>query len=397
MYVVDQDDAGADGQRARFQPLKMVARALSAWHGAAGPQLSEEPPASELVSVAPPIMPTPDVGSGEPVAMASGESLLAIVNALLAPDDEMRLEPDATDFDLVTLVREALDAFGPDAEARGMTLALAVAPDAPGIYQGDVLRLRHMLLNLVSGALKTTTEDTLVFTVSWEAGALTLHVAGAEVSEVMGRVLADKPRPGPRRQAAQRLALSRAAALSLGGAVRAIPADGVEMTIPLRRLADAWPAALREERALAPASPTPLFAPGLRVLVAEENPAHQQMLTTLLAGMGVQAVVVSDGQDMVSAWRQESWDALIIDVEGEAICGPSVARSIRAAEAVARWPRTPMLALAANLKARDLDEDFAEVIDGLVAKPIHAARLHEALGIALGADKRAFAAKTSAA
>ncbi|MBU2362966.1 MAG: response regulator, partial [Alphaproteobacteria bacterium] len=154
-------------------------------------------------------------------------------------------------------------------------------------------------------------------------------------------------------------------------------------------LAEARSVAPVAERVAEPARPLPMFAPGLRILVAEANAAHQQVLTTLLAGMGLEPVVVSDGQDVVKAWREQGWDVLLIDIEGDAICGRSVARSIRGAETVARWPRMPMLALAANVKARDLDDSFTAVIDGLVAKPIHAASLHAAIATALNAETAA--------
>ncbi|MBU1378327.1 MAG: response regulator [Alphaproteobacteria bacterium] len=381
MYVVDQE-TGAGGSRARFSPLKMVARALSALQGPA------EPEAPQPALVAAPIAPLFEPHVEAPGA-ASGESFLAIVNAMLALDDETALEPDATAFDLVGLIGEAHDAFAPEAAGRGVTLALAVAPGTPGVYQGDVGRLRQALLNLISGALKATTEDSLEVTVAWEAGTLTLRVAGAEAAAAMVRVLTDKTQPGPRRPTAQRLALARTAVTSLGGDVQATPGDGVEAIIPLARLAEARSVAPVAERVAEPARPLPMFAPGLRILVAEANAAHQQVLTTLLAGMGLEPVVVSDGQDVVKAWREQGWDVLLIDIEGDAICGRSVARSIRGAETVARWPRMPMLALAANVKARDLDDSFTAVIDGLVAKPIHAASLHAAIATALNAETAA--------
>lgn len=386
MHVVDQDKPGPSGQPARFSPLKMVARALGAWQAAP----ASAPPPPHLAAM--PVAPRPIVEAGPPAA-ASGESFLAIVNAMLATDDETGLEADETDFDLVSLVGEAHDAFAATAESQGVTLALTVEPGAPGVYRGDFLRLRQALLNLVSGALKATTEDMLVLTAAWQDGALKLEIVGADAANAMVRVLTDKASPGPRRPAAQRLALARTAAMALCGDVYATPGHGIEVIIPLRRLADARPATTTEEPAASPARALPMFAPGLRILVAEENPAHQQVLTTLLAGMGLEAVVVRDGQAVVAAWREERWDALIIDIESESICGRSVARSIRAAETVARWPRMPMLALAANVKARDLDDSFAGVIDGLVAKPIHGDSLHEAIETALAADHAAPAAQ----
>jgi CheY-like chemotaxis protein len=383
MDVADQKIAAGE-RPARFSPLKMVARALSA--------LQAAPAAPQPVSAAP-IPPILDARADEPMAAASGESFLAIVNAMLASDDETGLESDVAEFDLVALIGEAHDAFAATAEGQGVTLVLTVEPGAPGVYRGDFLRLRQALLNLVAGALKATTEDMLVFTAAWDGHALSLQIADAAVATAMVRVLTNKAQPGARRQAAQRLALARTAATALGGDVHATPGQGVEIIIPLRRLADARPVAAPEQPVATPARPLPRFEPGLRILVAEENAAHQQVLTTLLAGMGLEAVVVRDGQAVVAAWREERWDALLIDIEGEAICGRSVARSIRAAETVARWPRMPMLALAADLRPRDLDDSFAAVLDGLVAKPIHAESLRKAIATALSAEQVIPAAK----
>ena len=402
MYV--EDKAGAGGQRPRFSPLKMVARALGAR------------PADEITPEADapraPVRAATPAFEAAPAAEVSGESFLAIVNAMVDADDETRLGSDDAEFDLVALIGEAHDAFAGAAERQGVTLALAVAPGAPGTYGGDALRVRQALLNLLAGALKATSDDVLELTAAWD-GALTLHVAGAETAAQMARVLVDGAQPSRRRPAAYRLALARSTAMSLGGDLRATSRDGVEMTLPLRKLADSRSVAPRERLApayepalipapapapapvtIAPPAPSlPAFASGLRVLVAEDSPAHQQVLTTLLAGMGLEAVVVNDGQDVVRAWREERWDALLIDIEGEGICGRNVASSIRAAEAKARWPRMPIVALAAHVKIRDLDEDFAEVIDGLVAKPIHAGSLHTAIEAAMNGEVTVSATK----
>lgn len=399
MYDVENDRTGAGEQRPRFSPLKMVARALGGRPiGPATPE-PQAPVASR--TEAPPPIPMPATRADASPTIAGGEDFLAVVNAMLALDDELRMEPDDTDFDLVSLIGEAHDAFAAAAERQGVTLALAVAPGAPGLYRGDAPRLRQALLNLIAGALKATTEDLLELTAGWNDGAVTLSLSGAEASAAMARVLADPKPPTARRPAAYRLALARTSALALGGEVRATPAHGVEIAVPLRRVADARPAlapAAAPRASLSPELPSapslPAFAPGLRVLVAEENATHRQMLAALLDGMGLEPVVVADGQAVVAAWREERWDALLIDIEGETVFGRGVAQSIRDAEAKARWPRMPILALAANLTARDLDEDFAEVIDGLVAKPVHAAGLHRAIDEVLGAAPAAPAAKS---
>lgn len=372
---------GIDDPRMRFSPLKMVARALGALQGAppavAAPIIrqSARPEAADMPAFAPQTISQ---------VSAPDDSFLAIVNAMLDGDDDGALTSDDATFDLTDLIGEAHDAFAPAAAMRGVTLALAVGPDAAGVFGGDVLRVRQAVLNLVSGALKATSGDLLELIVGRTGAGLTFQVSADGAAVAMARVLATPARSGGRRGAAAWMGRAHASTVALGGALHVCPDGAIEMTLPLRRIESAparAPAAATEVDL-----PTPRFNPGLRVLVAEASPPQQQMLATLLGGMGLEAVIVGDGQAMVQAWREERWDVLLIDIEDETMCGRSVAASIRAAEAKARWPRMPMLALAAHLRATDLDEDFAAVIDGLVAKPIHAPTLRQAISAVLDAE-----------
>lgn len=372
---------GVDDPRVRFSPLKMVARALGALQGpspaVAAPIIrqSERSAETDLPTFAPQTI-SP--------ASAPDDSFLAIVNAMLEGDEDGALTSDDATFDLTAVIGEAHDTFAPAAASQGVTLALAVGPDTAGVYGGDVLRVRQAVLNLISGALKATSGDLLELTVERAAVGLTFQVAADGAAAAMKPVLATPARPGRRRGAAARMAQAHASTVALGGTVQVSPDGAVQMTLPLHRIERAPASAPAAATEVDP--PTPRFDPGLRVLVAEASPPHQQMLATLLAGMGLEAVAVGDGQAVVQAWREERWDVLLIDIEDETMCGRSVAASIRAAEAKARWPRMPMLALAAHLRATDLDEEFAVVVDGLVAKPIHAPTLRQALAAVLDAE-----------
>jgi CheY-like chemotaxis protein len=117
--------------------------------------------------------------------------------------------------------------------------------------------------------------------------------------------------------------------------------------------------------------------------VAEAHPAQQQQLSAALGGLAVEAVVVAEGQEVVDAWRQERWDMLLIDIDDPTLGGRALIRSIRGAEASARWRPTPILALADARGPDDIDEAFAEMIDGVVVKPVSVAALAEALQAAL--------------
>jgi len=368
-----QNKADAAAPRARFSPLKMVARALGARAAAI--------PAAEIPAAAAPI--ARSVEAPEPAA----EGFLALVNAMLADnDDGPVLAPEDGDIDLVALMAEAHAVFGHAARTRGVALALAVSPAAEGAWRGDALRLRQMLLNLVAGALAVAGDDVVALTADAVDATLTLRLDGPEAAAALHRAERSTARRAPP------LAMACQVALALGGAVSVTAGEGARITIPLQRVTGVVPVPRIEA---APAfEPVAAFEPGLRVLVAEANPAHQQVLRALFAGQGVEAVVVGDGQDVVAAWRQERWDALLIDIEGEAIGGRNLVRAVRAAEEVLGWPRTPILALAAQ--ARALDEAFAAQTDGLVAKPLQAAALSHALATALSAERDAAAAAAAA-
>lgn len=376
MHEVLGPEAG--GPRARFSPLRMVARALGAFHGASGAHIGPPPlPAPPLDARR--FDPRPELCAAD----GAGDSFLAIVNAMLA-DDDTALNRDETTFDLVTLLGGVHDAFAAAAAAKGVSLAIVADPRAAGGYSGGFLQLRQLTMNLLSGALKATDDDVVDLTADWDGTALALRLSDRKAAAVMTRVLTDPARVAPRRGAAQSFAKVQAIAVALGGEVRVLSPDGLEISLPLQRVVD-----VRQTTPItAPdaAPPIPRFQPGLRMLVAESDPAHGQMLATVLGALGADAVLVSDSQAAVEAWREENWDVLLIDIEGAAVAGRSLIRSIRSVETKARWRRMPLLALAAKARAVELDEDLAAAIDGLVTKPIEAVRLHRAIDTVLRSE-----------
>jgi CheY-like chemotaxis protein len=119
----------------------------------------------------------------------------------------------------------------------------------------------------------------------------------------------------------------------------------------------------------------------LRVLAAEDNAVNQLVLKTLLAQVGVEPVIVGDGQAAVDAWAREPWDLILMDVQMPVMDGPTAARAIRAAEAKSGRARTPIVALTANAMSHQVADYAAAGMDAHVAKPIEAAALFAALQI----------------
>ena len=322
------------------------------------------------------------------VIRQSGESLLAILNDVLdlSKVEAGRLELEEIVFDLELAVRGAQEAFAPQAAAKGLAFRLDLHADAAGTYRGDPTRLRQILYNLLSNALKFTDAGEVSLTVSCEDGALAFAVADTGI----GIAASDLDRlfdrfqqvdsSTTRRYGGSGLGLSicRELAELMGGSVTVQSRPGAgsrfDVRLPLPRV-----------EARAPMRPEALDAglagsdAGLRVLAAEDNPVNQLVLTTLLAQVGIAPDVVGDGQAAVDAWRTGAWDLILMDVQMPVMDGGQAVHAIRAEEAATGRRRTPILALTANAMAHQVAEYLAAGFDGHVAKPIDAARLYQAI------------------
>ena len=116
---------------------------------------------------------------------------------------------------------------------------------------------------------------------------------------------------------------------------------------------------------------------------------NQFVLRTLLAQIGIEPTVVSNGREAVEAWAREPWDMILMDVQMPEVDGPTATGMIRARERAAGLPRTPIIALTANAMAHQVAEYVGAGMDDVVAKPIEAARLFEAIEGALSVRRNA--------
>jgi len=321
------------------------------------------------------------------VIRESGEGLLAILNDILdlSRVEAGKLELECIEFDLAALAAGAKETFGPLASAKGVTVTLEQGDGVAGICRGDPTRVRQILHNLISNALKFTDEGEITVSLARAGETVRLSVADTGVgieAEALSRLFAKFEQADAsttRRFGGAGLGLSicRELAELMGGSIRAESTPGVGSTFTVT-LPMPW---VGEARAAAPQTPVAASAPlrPMRVLAAEDNAINQLVLRTLLAQVGVEPMVVGDGQAAVEAWMAEPWDLILMDVQMPVMDGPTATRAIRAAEAAEGRPRTPIVALTANAMAHQVAEYAAAGMDGHVAKPIEAAALFAAL------------------
>jgi CheY-like chemotaxis protein/anti-sigma regulatory factor (Ser/Thr protein kinase) len=316
------------------------------------------------------------------VIRSGGETLLCLLNDLLdlSRIEAGRLELEDGVVDVAEIAASAQAAFTALAADKDIHLELEVAPAAQGCWRGDPTRVRQVLYNLVSNAVKFTARGSVRIAVTHDGKALSMAVSDTGPGIPAGRlealfekfVQADASTTRQFGGSGLGLAICRELAALMGGQVSAVSRDGegstFTLTLPLVR------AERRAQPRPAPRAAASSERPGLRVLAAEDNPMNQQVLATLLGQLGVELVLVGDGAQAVEASASDDFDLILMDVQMPVMDGPTATQTIRARERMI-GRRTPILALTANAMAHHEAEYIAAGMDGLVAKPIQLAHL----------------------
>lgn len=334
------------------------------------------------------------------VIRQSGESLLTILNDVLdlSKIEAGKLDLETARFDVDEVAKTVHATFQAIAEAKGLDFEFCVDKAAKGIYEGDQVRVRQILWNLVSNALKFTEKGGVKVRIGRQDEALSLTVfdsgIGMTAFQLAGlfRKFAQADASTTRKYGGTGLGLAicRELAEAMGGTVSATSAPGMGSTftavLPLKKVAGAAVKPRKPSKARARRAPAADHRP-VRVLAAEDNTMNQLVLKTLLAQIGVEPEIVPDGRAAVEAWEREAWDVILMDVQMPVMDGPTATGLIRARERSEGRARTPIVALTANAMPDQIAEYLQSGMDAFVAKPIEAQRLYEALQAAIDGDR----------
>ena len=320
------------------------------------------------------------------VIRQAGETLLALLNDLLdlSRIEAGRLELEDSTINIETLVQGAHATFTTLATEKDVSFAVTVAPEARGVWAGDPTRVRQIVYNLVSNAVKFTDRGEVSVAVSVAAPHLVFKVSDTGPGIAADRlgalfqkfVQADTSTTRRFGGSGLGLAICRELATLMGGDIEATSAPGrgsvFTVRLPLTRVGDADGQAVRDDSFEAP----PLRdGSALRILAAEDNPMNQLVLRTLLAQVGIDVTCVDNGELAVAAAASGEWDAILMDVQMPVMDGPTATRLIREWEQADNRRRTPIIALTANAMAHHAAEYTAAGMDVLVPKPLELERL----------------------
>ena len=325
------------------------------------------------------------------IIRSSGVTLERLLSDIL---DSAKIEAgqvtiEAAPFALGHAVKDIAALWSSRVEGGPVALVVELDPLLDRMVVGDVVRVRQILANLVSNALKFTS-----------AGAVTLSVEPAAHDRVrftvtdtgVGFDAEQKARIFTRFQQADGsitrrfggtglgLAISRDLAELMGGELdcESTPGAGSRFWFELP-----LPAAMIEETVAGATNDT--SPEGLRILLADDHPANRKVIEVLLAPTEATLIAVENGQEALDAFAEGGFDLILMDMQMPVMDGLTATAAIRALEAERGLARTPLLMLTANAMAEHVEAGRAAGADGHLAKPVTTQTLFAAIGAALDA------------
>ena len=324
---------------------------------------------------------------------AAATSLLRIINDILdfSKIEAGKLELETIPLSLADVLEELHGLLIDKAGEKGLVLRMDRDPAIPAKLLGDPARLRQVLLNLVSNALKFTERGEVVLTArliareqDGVAVSLSVRDTGIGMSAAQCAQLFQSFQQGDSSTSRRHggtglgLAISQRLVAAMGGKIEVSSAPGVgsvfhfELRFGLPgEAADAVASA--PERVLEQVPSAGRLA-GLRLLLVEDNDLNQELATALLEAVGAQVDVAGDG---AAALRQLDADAryaaILMDCQMPGMDGYEATRRIRDDP---RLAHLPVIAMTASAMSADRERAFAAGMNDYVSKPINVAQLY---------------------
>ena len=327
------------------------------------------------------------------IIRSSGQSLERLLSDVLdlARVEAGQLTIERAPFKAADLVRAVAELSRLRADEKGLALATEIDPALEGWFSGDAVRVRQILTNFASNAVKFTEKGAV--TIRGEApapGRLRFSVVDTGVGftpEVKARLFARFQQADgsiTRRFGGSGLglAISRQLASLMNGLVDCESAPGAGSRFWFEAPFAAADAPQVEAASGADDEEVVAQDRPIRVLVADDHATNQLVVRMMLEQFGVEAVVVDDGAQAFEAIKRERFDAVLMDMQMPVMDGLEATRRIRRLEAVT-GERTPILMLSANALAEHREAGRAAGADGHVAKPVTVAGLMGALNAVL--------------
>ena len=315
------------------------------------------------------------------IARTSAKTLIRIANDVLdltrISVGGMQIERKPMDID--RLVSDVVDETRSREEALRLDIHAEIARSLPPAVLGDPVRIKQVLRNLVSNALKFTVSGSVTVSADWFRDTCTIDVADtgpgipADRRESIFEAFVQVAGTGSRRLggAGLGLAISRQLSEAMGGSLILLQSGPRGSTFRLILPMPATDEVPQDEQ-----SQRNLLAVKGRILVAEDDDASRYVAQTLLESLECPARIVANGTEALEALRTGEFDLALLDCEMPGLDGYEVTAHVRRLGG----RHIPIIAMTASAMSADRQRCFDAGMDDLLAKPFGKAALNDMLG-----------------
>ena len=322
------------------------------------------------------------------VAYKSADALLSILNDILdlSKIEAGKLEFEAIPFDLREIVNDVVVLHALKAEQAGIYLKSEIDERVPEHVVGDPTRMRQVLVNLISNAMKFTNEGGI---------SVRVKLKLLDEKEVLIRVEVEDTGIGIPTNKHQKLFLAFSQAD--GSTTRKHGGTGLGLAI-VRQLVEMmhgnlgidsevgkgskfWfviPLGIAHEDEVKPALPEktdqPVELEG-KILLVEDNPINQMVAKKMLEKLGLKSELAANGIEALEFLKQDTFDAVLMDCQMPEMDGFEATRLWREQEVLLDSVHLPIIAMTANVMEGDRERCLACGMDDYLGKPVRQAEL----------------------
>lgn len=322
------------------------------------------------------------------IIRTSGKSLLTIIDDILdySKFSSGKMQLESITFDIRRLAMDCLDVFKARAAEKDIQMVCELDPELPTWVRGDPTRLKQIMLNFISNAIKFTPSGR----VSLEIAPVRQNMIRVAVSDTgegipeneqcgLFEPFAQANRTTSRTHGGTGLGLSicKQLALLMGGkiGVDSAPGQGSTFWVTVGLPASTEDDCAGGEAGLEFCSGEGI--PPLKLLVVEDNPVNQVVVRGILERLNQQPDVVADGEDAIEKLIAEGkrYDLILMDCEMERMDGVTATRKLRQWEADNGLEPTPVVALTAHAVQTQIELCSEAGMNAYLTKPIEVDKL----------------------
>jgi signal transduction histidine kinase len=325
----------------------------------------------------------------------AGHRLLTLINEILdlSKIEAGKLNLESVPFSVREVLADLQGLMGNRARLKGIMLESICPPDVPERSLGDPDRLAQVLLNLVSNAIKFTERGGVTLNVEivrrdQQAVVMRFSVTDTGIGIAPDKqqrifesfVQADQDDARRYEGTGLGLAISRRLVELMGGHLYLESEEGEGSVFWFDiRLLNAQPGEVATRAAVADRAPGFAIQPGLKILLADDNPDNRYLVQVYLKHAEAALQIVENGREAVDRVRVESFDLILMDIQMPVMDGYEAVRAIREWEASSGRSRATILALTADATREAYNKAIAAGCNGYLTKPIQKNTLLDAV------------------